>query len=69
LRYKGAAEELIVPVLATRDDSEELDKLIEKKRKKYPPEKLFRYLVGQGFDYHMIRAKLDAEYGRKIWYG
>ncbi|MCL2095246.1 RecX family transcriptional regulator [Candidatus Saccharibacteria bacterium] len=66
LRYKGATDELIEPVMKERDDEEEIEKVIEKKKKKYPPEKLFRYLVGQGFDFQLIRSKLEAEYGQKV---
>lgn len=45
-----------------RDDSVEIAKIIAKKARRYPDkQKLFRYLVSQGFQYDDIRAALEIE--------
>ena len=61
LRKKGVAEETIQRVLSktSRDDMNELRKIIQKKSKRYDKVKLTGYLVRQGFDYEMIKAALD----------
>lgn len=71
LRGKGVEQRIIDALLpySARHDTEEIDKIIAKKRSKYPDEqKLMQYLARQGFDYDLIRAKLnefpDLENGR-----
>lgn len=71
LRGKGVEQRIIDALLpsSVRNDFEEIDKIIAKKRSKYPDEqKLMQYLARQGFDYDLIRAKLnefpDLENGR-----
>lgn len=58
LRLKGIDQDIIENVLenTTRNDDEEIMKMIEKKRKKYTDEKLIAYLVRQGFDYQRAKA-------------
>lgn len=63
LLKKGVSKEIIEEVLANseRNDEEELKKMIEKKRKKYPDdEKLMQYLVRQGFSYDLVREAVKA---------
>lgn len=56
LQKKGVASEEIEAALAagTRDDEEELRKMLVKKRARYDDQKLIAYLVRQGFDYHKV---------------
>ena len=64
LRSKGVSQSIIEAALAstTRDDSTEITKLIEKKRRRYPDEqKLKQYLMRQGFSYSDITAALDSQ--------
>jgi len=53
LRRKGVAEEIVKKSLAetTREDKTELQKMIQKKRRKYDRMRLVNYLVRQGFRY------------------
>ena len=55
---KGISQDLIEQTLAEnpRDASEEMQKIIQKKRAKYDDEKLIAYLVRQGFDYQQSKA-------------
>ncbi len=64
LRKKGVAEDVIKKVLAetTRDDKEELAKMIQKKWKKYTKEKLIAYLVRQGFRYDEVQEAVAQKY-------
>ena len=55
LAKKGVAQECIDAVLDERDDTEEILKVIAKKRAKYDDEKLIQYLCRQGFDYQLAR--------------
>ena len=66
LRQKGLTDELIQATVEKHDDASALDRLIAKKRKKYPGddpksrEKFLRYLLAQGFAYDAVRAKLEV---------
>lgn len=62
LRAKGVESSTIEQVLqrSSRNDEDELSKVIAKKQKKYPDEqKLIQYLMRQGFRYDDIRDKLS----------
>lgn len=56
LMKKGISKEIIDNVLTTRNDEEEILKIIARKRAKYDDEKLISYLVRQGFDYQLVRS-------------
>lgn len=59
LMKKGIASDVINEVLGGRDDETEIDKIITKKRVKYPDdEKLIAYLTRQGFSYELAREKV-----------
>ena len=55
LKSKGISSEIIEKVFIEnpRDETEEIKKIITKKRKKYTDEKLISYLVRAGFDYQL----------------
>ncbi len=57
LMKKGVSKDVIEEVLAgsSRDEKEEILKVISKKRKKYDDEKLTVYLCRQGFPYDLVR--------------
>jgi regulatory protein len=62
LKSKGISSEIIEQTLeaSTRDDLLELQKIINKKAKRYDDErKLIQYLVGQGFRYDDIKVALE----------
>ena len=64
LRVKGVESSIIDQVLAesSRNDSDEIAKIIAKKRSKYPDEqKLIAYLARQGFSYDEIKTALADE--------
>lgn len=64
LRAKGVESSTIEKFLARspRSDSEELQKIIAKKRRRYPDEKKFmQYLIRQGFGYDDIKRALVEE--------
>jgi len=64
LRVKGVESSIIDQVLAesSRNDSDEIAKIIAKKRSKYPDEqKLIAYLARQGFSYEEIKTALADE--------
>lgn len=64
LRTKGVDVPIIELALATseRSDSEELVKLIAKKRARYPDQqKLMMYLVRQGFSYDDVKTALSED--------
>jgi len=64
LRAKGVESAIIERLLAAseRSDETELQKVIAKKRARYPDEQKFmRYLAGQGFGYDDIKAALQNE--------
>lgn len=58
LKKKGVSQDIIENTLnnSERSDVEEMQKIINKKSKKYTPEKLITYLVRQGFDYQQAKA-------------
>ena len=61
---KGVSSEIIEQVLASskRNDSEEIQKIIAKKAKKYADEKkLVAYLARQGFSYDEIKKALSKD--------
>lgn len=61
LRGKGVSGEIIEQALqgSSRDEKNDLLKVLEKKRRKYPDEqKLIVYLMRQGFSYDLIREAL-----------
>ena len=63
LMKKGVSKEIIEEVLADtdRNDTEELKKMILKKRSKYPDdEKLTQYLCRQGFQYDLVRETIQS---------
>ncbi len=62
LRQKGVSSEEIERAIALSDrtDESELEKIINKKRSRYPDEqKLIAYLARQGFNYDDIRSALS----------
>ncbi len=64
LRAKGVESGIIERLLAEseRSDETELQKVIAKKRARYPDEQKFmRYLAGQGFGYEDIKAALKED--------
>ena len=61
---KGVSDEIIEHILASskRNDSEEIQKIITKKAKKYADEKkLVAYLARQGFSYDEIKRALSKD--------
>lgn len=64
LRLKGVDSSIVERFLAEspRSDEDELQKIIAKKRTRYPDEqKLMQYLARQGFDYDVIKQALKTE--------
>lgn len=64
LRAKGVAQEIIERHLreTARSDEDELQKVIAKKRARYPDEQKFmQYLMRQGFRYDDVKQALQAE--------
>ncbi len=64
LAAKGVPGSVVSVVLTetTRSDGDELSKMIEKKRAKYPDEqKLIAYLARQGFSYDDIKSALHGD--------
>ena len=63
LNKKGIANSIIEEVLSsgTRNDEEEIAKIIAKKRSKYDDEKLIQYLVRQGFDFELVRNLVQSD--------
>ena len=60
LTKKGVALEIINEVLNGRDDEEEIDKIIAKKRAKYDDDKLIAYLCRQGFPFELARSRVQS---------
>jgi len=62
LMKKGVAKEIIEEVLkdSGRDETEEIKKVIAKKRNKYDDEKLTQYLCRQGFQYDLVREMIQS---------
>ena len=55
---KGISREIIEEALKSRNDEEEIQKIIAKKRKKYDDDKLISYLVRQGFSYQLAQNQV-----------
>jgi regulatory protein len=65
LRAKGVEQRIIDALLPSseRNDTDEIDKIIAKKRAKYDDQKLMQYLARQGFDFDLIKEKInEAQY-------
>ena len=60
LLKKGVAKGVIDSVLCGRNEEEEIEKVIAKKRKKYTEEGLIQYLCRQGFPYELVREKVQS---------
>ena len=60
LMKKGVTLEIINEVLNGRDDEEEIDKIIAKKRAKYDDDKLIAYLCRQGFPFELARSRVQS---------
>lgn len=58
---KGITSDIIEQAFAksVRNDADEIQKIISKKRAKYDDEKLISYLVRQGFDYQQSKAAVS----------
>lgn len=64
LKAKGVEKSIIDEVFLDkyRDDKNEIKKVINKKRQKYPDNiKLIQYLLRQGFSYDDIKSELESE--------
>ena len=62
LHSKGISNDIIENVLSetTRDDSEEIKKVIKKKKSRYPDkQKFISYLAGLGYRYEEIKQELN----------
>lgn len=59
---KGVTPDLISLALekVPRDENEEINKIIKKKRKKYDDRKLVAYLVRQGFNFQMAKEAVET---------
>lgn len=55
---KGVGLGIVDEVLGGRNDSDEIEKIIARKRSKYTDEKLIQYLCRQGFSYDLVREKV-----------
>ena len=62
LQRKGVGSELIEQVLAARphDERAEIQRIIQKKGRRYDTPKLINYLVRQGFDYETVRSVVEG---------
>ncbi len=56
LAKKGVSKNIIEEVVEGRDDTEEIKKMIAKKRARYTEEKLISYLCRQGFPYQLAQS-------------
>ncbi|MBR2709164.1 RecX family transcriptional regulator [Candidatus Saccharibacteria bacterium] len=61
LAEKGVSREIIDEVVDMRDDEEEIEKILLKKRAKYDDEKLIGYLCRQGFSYDLAKEMVKKE--------
>lgn len=64
LRKKGVSGDILKTVLSgtTRDEKDELAKMIQKKWQKYDKPKLIAYLVRQGFRYDEVVEAVEVKY-------
>lgn len=62
LAKKGVDSNIVEKVLTdgSRNDEEEIKKIIAKKRRKYDDEKLINYLLRQGFDFELVRNLVQS---------
>ncbi|MDO5481265.1 MAG: RecX family transcriptional regulator [Candidatus Saccharibacteria bacterium] len=62
LKSKGVDENIISTAIdnSDRNDDEEMQKIIEKKRGKYDDRKLLAYLVRKGFSYDMAKSAIES---------
>ena len=58
LMKKGIDKDIIEEVILGRNDEEEIDKIIAKKRDRYDDEKLISYLCRQGFSYQLAQSRV-----------
>ena len=63
LVQKGVDKDIIAEVLDSRNDEDEIIKIIAKKRAKYNDDKLISYLCRQGFSYQLAQ-NLVRTYGK-----
>jgi regulatory protein len=63
LMSKGVEDSIINELLknSDRDDETEIRKIINKKRSKYDDQKLMAYLARMGFNYDLIKEKLESD--------
>lgn len=63
LKSKGVAQSIIDEIISKniRNDKEEIKKIILRKSKKYTSERLFSYLIRQGFDYEDVKSELPID--------
>jgi len=63
LKLKGLDQQTINDVISndTRNDKEEIKKIISRKSKSYNSEKLFSYLIRQGFNYEDVKSELNID--------
>ncbi|MBR3414475.1 RecX family transcriptional regulator [Candidatus Saccharibacteria bacterium] len=61
LQRKGLSPEVIEQAFqsSSRDDAEEIKKIIARKRARYDDEQLMSYLTRQGFSYDLVKSILD----------
>lgn len=70
LQQKGVKPELIAAAMTKipRDESEEIKKVIAKKRKKYNDFQLVGYLVRQGFNFQLAKDAVEASHTEDYWF-
>ncbi|MBR3115683.1 RecX family transcriptional regulator [Candidatus Saccharibacteria bacterium] len=61
LMKKGVTRDIVDEVLAGRDETQEIRKMIAKKRSKYDDEKLMAYLCRQGFPYDLVQRLVKED--------
>ena len=62
LQRKGVSVEIVEQVLAARphDERAEIQRIIQKKGRRYDTPKLINYLMRQGFDYETVRSVVEG---------
>ena len=70
LLQKGVAPELIANAMTKipRDETEEIRKVIAKKRKKYNDYQMVGYLVRQGFNFQLAKEAVEASHAENYWF-
>ncbi|MGB4420804.1 MAG: regulatory protein RecX [Candidatus Saccharimonadales bacterium] len=63
LKLKGIDQSTINEVISNniRNDKQEIQKIIARKAKNYTSEKLFSYLIRQGFSYEDVKSELNVD--------